>query len=397
MKSSHPKITLLGSNSGNNLGDAAILSAILESLTKELPDAEFFVPTTNKRFIEKHYGSSYNVKAVDVMPWTGSIRLFGIPTLLCLAKSDVALICDGIIFGKKFFNPAFNFLITLFLLLPFFKLFRCKLVCFSCGIGPFPVSASRLAARMVMNASDLVIMRERDSKALAEDLGVTQEIFLSGDAAFLNPVNGEEQALKIIDNEGLDPEKEILGINLTSYIDSWLNKDEQIGDKEEFKKVIIDGISSALNEIDEDLQAVFFSTHPMDETFASEVAKAVGGKTITNTHYLSHDIQAVMRKAGLLIGMRFHSLILASAVETPIVGLVYAPKVRGYMRLLNCEEYSLELASLSASRLKETLVKAWRERKQLQTEQRKVVDELKSGAQKAVRMINERFFSARGA
>ena len=48
-----PKITLLGSNSGRNAGDAAILAAIMGAITEQLgPDVEFEVPTTNPKFVE---------------------------------------------------------------------------------------------------------------------------------------------------------------------------------------------------------------------------------------------------------------------------------------------------------------------------------------------------------
>jgi polysaccharide pyruvyl transferase WcaK-like protein len=128
MKGSHPRITLLGNNSGRNLGDMAIMSSIMESLSKRLPNAEFYVPTIKPEWVRKHYGDRYNVKAINVMPWTLSLRLLGLPTLRCLAKSDVALICDGIIFGKKLFNPAFNYLITLVFLVPLARLLDRKSV-----------------------------------------------------------------------------------------------------------------------------------------------------------------------------------------------------------------------------------------------------------------------------
>ena len=110
MKGTHPVITLLGSNSGNNLGDAAILSSILEHLTRELPGSEFIVPTTKPSFTNTHYGHRYNVKAISMMPWTGSIRFVGIPTFAALWKSDVALICDGILFGGWCCFPFFRLL-----------------------------------------------------------------------------------------------------------------------------------------------------------------------------------------------------------------------------------------------------------------------------------------------
>ena len=59
--SKNPKITLLGNNSGRNLGDAAILSSILEMLKNRIPEAEVLVPTLNPKFVDDHYGEQYNM------------------------------------------------------------------------------------------------------------------------------------------------------------------------------------------------------------------------------------------------------------------------------------------------------------------------------------------------
>ncbi|MCB0334287.1 MAG: polysaccharide pyruvyl transferase family protein, partial [Bdellovibrionales bacterium] len=365
MKGSSPRITLLGNNSGRNLGDAAIMSAILDVLSKELPTAEFYVPSIAPQFIDDHYGEQYNVKGINVMPWTGSLRLLGIPTMRCIAKSDIALICDGIIFGKNLWNPAFNFLITLIFLVPWAKLTGCKVVCYSCGIGPFPSFWSRLFARWVINGSDLVIMRENDSKALAEEIGVTKPIEVTGDAAFLNPVSSPERAIEICKEEGISLDRPILGINVTKYIDSWLKPEERISDKSVFLSELAEGLRLFASDEKDPVQFVLFCTQPMDEPFTYELASQIDAKVVHNSKYLSHDIQSVMQRCELLIGMRFHSLVLASAVEAPIVGLIYAPKVRGFMRLLDCEEFGLELGTLSPSILSQTLTKAWNNRQEL--------------------------------
>ena len=391
MKGDIPRITLLGSNSGNNLGDAAIMAAILDRLTEELPGAEFYVPTTKPTFVRENYGHLYNVRAVDIMPWTGSIRFLGLTTLYCLWKSDVALICDGIIFGKKFFNPLFNFLITLFFVVPLARLLGCKVVCYSCGIGPFPVRASRPAARSVMNGCDLLMMREPESLEIARELGVTQPIELTGDAAFINRVSDERRATEIMRAEGIDGSAPIFGINVTAYFDAWLANDERLADRSSFLVLLEQGVRQAQSR--QQFQVVLFSTHPMDEEAIFELSKRLNCKTILNSKYQSHDIMSVMRRCELFMGMRFHSLVLASAVGAPVIGLIYAPKVRGYMKLLRCEDYSLELAKLTATSLGERINTGWQERAALKGRQEIVVNDLKLGAHRAAKLLSSRYFA----
>lgn len=396
MKSSHPRITLLGNNSGRNLGDMAIMSSIIESLSKRLPDAEFFVPTINPGWVKEHYGSKYKVKAVNVMPWTLSIRLLGLPTLRCLAKSDCALICDGIIFGKKLFNPAFNYLITLVFLAPMARLLGCKLVCYSTGIGPFPSWISRLFAKWTINSCDLVMMRERDSEELTKKIGVTQRVELTGDAAFINPVSPDATAVAIMREIGIDPEQPVLAINATSYLDTWLTSKERLSDPKSFLQLIAGGVRRAQASARDKFQPLVVCTHPMDEATCRELAELLNGRLITNTKFLSHDIQAVMRRCGLLVGMRFHSIVLASSVLTPIVGLIYAPKVRGYLRLLNCEDYGLELASLTEENLGVKLAEAWDARAALKARQQPIISDLKAGAEHAADLLVHQYYGVKG-
>lgn len=394
MKGHHPRITLLGNNSGRNLGDAAILSSILHGLSQELPTAEFYVPSLNPKWISRHYGHRYNVKAVNALPWTGSLRLLGIPTLRCLARSDVALICDGIIFGKKLFNPAFNYLITLIFLVPWAKLTGCKMVCYSCGIGPFHDWWSKRFARWVMNGSDLLLMRERDSMELARSVGVTKPIDLTGDAAFVNPVAPPERAEEIARHEGIDLDAPLLGVNVTSYVDSWLPKAERVRDRSAFIDSIAEGIRRAKKASNPPFETIVFSTHPMDEHACRRLAEGVGGKVITNTDYLSHDVQAMMQRCELFVGMRFHSIVLSAAVGVPVVGMIYAPKVRGFMRLVECERYGIELASLDPETLERCISAAWTERVHLRELQQGHVEGFKAGAHRASAMIGERYFPA---
>lgn len=396
MKGTHPRITLLGNNSGRNLGDMAIMSSIMESLSKRLPNAEFYVPTIKPSWVKEHYGSKYNVRAVNVMPWTLSLRLLGVPTLRCLAKSDCALICDGIIFGKKLFNPAFNYLITLVFLVPLGRLLGCKMVCYSTGIGPFASWISRLFAKWTINGCDLVMMRERDSEKLTKEIGVTQPVELTGDAAFINPVSSDATAVAIMKEIGLNPEKPVLAINATSYLDTWLSSSERLADPKSFLKLVAAGIRRAQESVRDRFQPLVVCTHPMDEATCQELTKLVGGNLITNTTYLSHDIQAVLRRCGLLVGMRFHSIVLASSVETPVVGLIYAPKVRGYLRLLNCEDYGLELASLNEEVLGTKLAQAWDDRAALKARQVPIIRDLKAGAEHAADLLVHRYFAPQG-
>jgi polysaccharide pyruvyl transferase WcaK-like protein len=375
------RITLLGSNSGNNLGDAAILSATLDSFSAELNNVEFLVPSTRPRFTDSNYGHRYKVKGIDVMPWTGSIRLLGIPTFSALARSDAALICDGIIFGKQILNPLFNFLITLIFIAPWCRLVGCKLICYCCGIGPFHNAFSRWCARWLMNRCDIIALRDQDSVDLARSIGVTTPIQLTSDIAFLNPIESEARALEICQAEEIATDRPLLGINVTKYLDSWLAPSEQLQDKEAFVTQLANSLKQAQQMVSEPFSVVVFSTHPMDEPTVRELARQIKGGVIENSRYLSHDIQSVMSLCDLFIGMRFHSLVLASSAGAPVVGLAYAPKVRSLMKAIDPDRL-VELASFTPLSFAQQIADAWEDRRGLRINQQRVIEQFRIEAKK---------------
>ncbi len=389
------RITLLGNNSGRNLGDASILASILAEFSQKVPDAEFLVPSMAPDFIDRHYSNQFKIKSVDVRLKTFSLRLLGLPTLKAIARSHVAMICDGIIFGHKLFSPH-NFLITLIFLAPWAKLMRCNLICLCCGIGPFPSRLSEMFARYVLNSCDAIIMRDEASKELARSIGVTKPISISGDIAFLNYISSEERACEILSDHSLDLSRPLIGFNVTAYRDSWLKADERLNNDQDLVPIVAEAFREFVNQVKttqgETPQVVLFSCSPMDEPLTKELAAQLDqAAIIDNTNYLSHDIQAVMRMCRLLIGMRFHSLVLAAGAGAPIVGLIYAPKVRDLFKLMSCEEYSLELKELSPSRLVELILKAWNGSEELKVRQQKVIEELKSAARKTTEEVSEEF------
>ncbi|MCS6961725.1 MAG: polysaccharide pyruvyl transferase family protein [Deltaproteobacteria bacterium] len=336
-----PTATLFGSNSGNNLGDAAILSSILWNYRNK--GFKFLVPTPNPSFVNlyRHLG---NVRAVDIHPLrTLSVRFLGLTTINALRNSNYSLICDGILFGKRLFNPSFNFLSNLYILLPVLKALKVRLVCFACGLGPFDSKLSRKMARAVLEYCDLLLLRDDESIRLAIDLlGNEKQIRIErvGDCAFINPISPEHVAEKIFEIYGISGHT-LVGVNITSYLGSWVGARTR---KEEFfsklEKTLID-VKKAF-----DLQYVFFSTHPMDNKANNEVAARTSSIFIPAGKFLSHDIMSVMAKCSAFIGMRFHSLILAAAAGVPVLGIRYAPKVGSLLKMLGSENLLVEIDNI---------------------------------------------------
>ncbi len=352
------RICVLGSNSGRNAGDAAILSSIIYNLSRIRPGTEFEVPVPRKSDLYSRYDRSV-ARAVPMMPWNFSLRLLGIPTLLSILRSDIVLITDGIIFDVKLFNPLFNFLIFLVLLVPFAKLFRKKVVCLLVGVGPLETRCGRKFAGFVCNLCDDILVREQDSADLLKSVGVDGgKIMVYADAAFVDIAAPAERVRAILAENDLADCTNMVGLNVNSYLGRWLDDKDGGIDEVRLANELADGMDRIINNLK--CKVVFVLTQVMDINFAEKVISRMkeraGVVVLSNERYSSEELMGVLGSMRLFIGMRLHSLILASAMDVPCIGLAYAPKVRHFMSLLGMDEFKLELSGLTGAVLAEKVM-----------------------------------------
>jgi len=92
-----------------------------------------------------------------------------------------------------------------------------------------------------------------------------------------------------------------------------------------------------------------------DITVAQRIADTAGADA--NVHLdlaESGDVTELrehFRSVSVVVGTRLHSCIVAMLAGTPAIGLAYQPKSLGTFRLLNLEEYCLDVESFEADRV----------------------------------------------
>ena len=386
------RVCVLGSNSGRNAGDAAILSSIIHNLRRLKPGTLFDVPVPRKRDLYSRFDPDV-ARAVPMMPWYLSLRMIGLPTLLSVMRSDVMLITDGIIFDVRLLNPLFNFLIQLvFLVLPA-RLARTRIVCLLVGVGPLESRLGRRLAAWVCRSCDDILVRDEASAALLESVGVPRErMAIYADAAFLARPASPERVQQILAENGLADAGSLIGFNVNSYLDRWL-KTKGGMDADSFLREL----GRTLDAVVERWQCpvVLVITQVMDIPFAERLLARVKCRErvvlVSNRQYTAEEIMGVLGALDLLVGMRLHSLILAAAVGTPCIGLAYAPKVRGFMTLLGQPELTQELAELTCEALLAKIESVLDDRDSVQRALATRVGELKVQAEAGFLEFAERY------
>ena len=382
-------ITLLGSSSGRNAGDAALLNSIMSDLKELDPDLRFEIPTINPSFITKSF-SKYNAKPISMLPWHFSIKMLGFPTFLSVARTDMIIIFDAILFDRALYNPLFNFLSTLYFLIPFAKRKGKKIVYYNVGVGPITTTIGKKMLKKISEMTDLITVRDSQSIQILKSLKIPEsKIFLTADAALNNTPCTKGRTKKILSLEKIRRDRPFLGFNINAYVDTWVETGREPINIESFLR----DIASVLDKVIEDLNVnvIFFATQHMDIPIISRVINLIRNKErvnlITNKRYSSQEIMGLLGEIELFIGMRLHSLILASAMHTPILGLVYQDKVRNYLRELNLEEQRLEFSNFNVENLFNITKKSWYEREKIKKHLSKQIEELKKKARVTPKMV----------
>ena len=382
-------VTLLGSSSGRNAGDAALMSGIMDPVDEACGERLLYeIPTINKAFVSRTYRN--RTRPVGMMPWNLSVKMLGLPTYQSILRTDYTLIFDAILFDRSLYNPLFNFLSTLAVLLPRARRKGKRMACFNVGAGPVDTEAGRRMLREVAELMDFITVRDEESISIFRDVGVRNpNIVLAADAAVnVQPVESN-RALEIIKMSGLDPARPILAVNVNRYLDTWARpRREPIG-KEQF----LDTFSKSLNFVagETGAQVLLVATQHHDVSITRELLgcldSSVAGAWIGNIDYNHYELKGVMGACSLLFAMRLHASILGASAGTPVLGLAYQPKVEFFYNSLGLRDQCIGFDRFTPDDLSRHLLAGWRDREQIREVLRSRIPELQSDARIAADVL----------
>jgi len=382
------KICVIGNFSGRNAGDAALLEGLLTDVFSINQDLEFLIPTINKKFVEKTY-KQFPIKAVPMMPWNLSLKIFGVPIVRAILNSDVIMLADAILFDRRFWNPTYNYLSTLSMVLPMAKKKGIPTILYNMSLGPVSSRLGKLCMRRVLDCSDLVIVRDMESIEMLNSLNLQHnDVKIGADCALnisLPPVERIEQIKK---NESIFEEKgRYLSFNISSYVGGVFVKGTKKGiDINRFIQIIAETIDRIIEEMNKKI--IIIITQLMDLSIARKILKKVYNRQsttlISNKTYNHNEIAGILSKVEINVGMRTHSLILATSFCTPTICIIAYPKNRGYMKTIEQEERMIEFGDSFTTENLFTLIKdTWKNRGRIKRELEPVIAREKAKAKQS--------------
>lgn len=382
-------VTVLGSSSGRNAGDAALISGLMDTVDEACGESLLYeIPTIKPRFIRENYAN--RTQPIGMLPWNASIKMLGVPTYRSIMRTDLSLIFDAILFDRSLYNPLFNFMSTLSVMLPLARKRGKRMACFNVGAGPVDTAPGRRMLRDIGNGMDFITLRDQESLDIMRDVGVTNpRMYLAADSALVVQSSHDERVDEIMRDLGLEGETALLGINVNQYLDSWASPGRKPMSKERFVATYAEAIDQVAAEAN--AAVIFVATQYHDVEISRAVMDRLQGPRkkalLSNAEYSHYDVKGVLRRLDLLFAMRLHSAILCSSEETPIVGIAYQPKVAFFFNSLGLSEHCMTFDDFSVASVSEHLRRGWEQRDAIREQLKTVLPGLKERTHKAAELV----------
>lgn len=330
------RVGILGSYGGLNLGDEAILHAMVEPF-RDLP-VEITVLSRNPEDTLKRHDVD---RAVPVRELTREEAREEIRRLDLLILGGGGILYDG---------GVHNYLRIVTLA---HELDVATMV-YAISAGPLEDRATQKAVRGALERAAIVTVRDRHARALLEEIGVKREIIVTADPALL--LEAEPLPDGALEREGLDVENKLVGVSVREpgpaapdidvehYHDLLANAADFMIDRLNARIVFV-----PMERNREDLQHSHAVVARMQHAACA---------TIVEGEYSAGQLRSLIGNFEFAVGMRLHFLIIAALEGVPFIPLPYATKVKGFIEDLGIHGVQ-PLQRLSAGPLLAHLDRSW--------------------------------------
>jgi polysaccharide pyruvyl transferase WcaK-like protein len=330
-----PSILILAGDADSNLGDRAILQAMVRELRQAHADATITVVSSSAARL-----------GVDVMAISRGPRGF---LQLCAAavRSDLVLCGGGGLFQDDDSLIKMPYWCLRVLLM---RLLAGRVVGYSLGVGPLRFFTSRLGARLAFAAMAAISVRDSLARDTAQSL-TSKPVSIVPDPALLLPMVDQEIARNWLSAQGVPlQDRALIGV----AVRRWFPPGNRIV-PHHIRSALVPG-GPRLSEESEHLAALLAGV--LDELIRRHDAYVVLMPSYGAPHEgdvaMSRHVMANMSETGvqllevddpalykgitslmsLFLGGRMHPTIFAASAGTPVIGLEYNPKFSGFFGML---------------------------------------------------------------
>jgi len=349
------KIVISGGDESNNIGDASILASILTLLRKNINDADITVFANDPEKIALQFAVNTLYKGRKLFR-----RLCGLwREIRALYNTDLLIWGGGHLLQDKSSQLYIPFHLSKVFLA---KVMGKRVAAYAIGVGPIDKQIGRVLTKYIVNKIDFISVRDKESKEVLKNVGVRRPIHVTVDPAILlSPINQERAKEILLEEKIIVDNNPLVGIAPRRWFHhryglvpvEYVVKHARWGPTQRIKyeklkatiAYVADFLISKMNA-----KIIFVPMYTCvgqeDDKVAYEIIEKMEHKhdaKVINGSYTPQQVMGIFELMDLLIGMRMHSLILAAAVNIPIIGLNYSPKGTSFMQRIGQENFSFNI------------------------------------------------------
>ncbi len=352
----------------DNSGDDSILKAIISNLRELRPDIKILVLSNDPKETSSLFGVDsehrFNIAAIRRNLKKTKLLISGGGSLIQDITSDKSLAY------------------YLFIIETAARL-GTRVILYANGIGPILNRRNYPKIRHALGKADLITLREKSSLDELNKIGVDNpNIQVTADPAFTLSPCSDEAADEILSKCGISPDEDFVCVSIRPW--------KTLG--ENFESEIAESAKYIYKQYG--IKTLFVPMQcPKDTEISKRAAKLSGTCGLAAPENLTpSEILGVAKRSRLVIGMRLHMLIYAASVATPIIGLIYDPKVSAVIEYIGRSD-ELAVENLSSAELDRIIDRVMLSCDSISAELKKSTAELaklaKLNAEKAIEIISK--------
>ena len=356
-----------------NIGDDALLMSIIKDLKAFKPDIKLLIlskiPVGTSRDFQVASINRINMLRIYQAMRNSKAFIYGGGNLLQDNTSTRSLLF---------------YLSTVWLA----KKLKLKVMFYANGIGPLKKSLNRMLTKKIMNKVDVITLREELSSFELKHMDISKpRILVTADAALTVTEGCPWPDTNILEQLGIQKEKPLLGISLRKY------PGHEKFEHEKYETVlarVADHMVSAYGAI-----PVFIPMqHPDDIPILENVAAKMQHSCYIVREKLdvfqTYDLISLMH---MVLGMRLHALVFSAVAAVPMVGLVYDPKIQGFLDCIH-QPSAGDVRLLEYENLEKLAGQVWENREEISRQLAAEMPELKEKARENAKVAVELITSA---
>ena len=350
------KLVLSNTYGHPNVGDEAIVTAMAQDLYQCLGDVEISFLSAWEELSQQNHPDLRVIKSKSFVGVGETTRAIRDADLLIVGGGGI--IQDATSLGNLLFHLS-RMVVAYVTNTPFMG--------YAVGVGPLTSKVARSLTKSVLNKAKMITVRDQLSADLLDEIGLSPNLVqVTADPVmnlrFLEGVDQHALVRKI--HRLKETGHPLIAVSIRPVLDNYRIIPGSYPISLSSARLIQAVVEVIRQFIDTyDAHVMFCSMHPtQDDPIGRHLVEQINDPlrvTFVHADIPPQIMMSVLGQADMCLGMRLHSLILASRSSVPLVALSYAPKVEGFMRLLGQQNGVIDPVNWNFDAIWETTCNTW--------------------------------------